>query len=334
MDAKITKQRLGLMLSYDWIKIIFAAIAGIVAWALIFTMTATKLTSSQRFTIFNYTGNVSFSQNFYDEYDALKAKGVFSYEIMELNVGDMTIDDRYGSQILETRMATGEGNAIFVGDELNKKAAYQENGETKYKSYVDSFVLGWDNYILDLDPESETGFFKRMEAYLDGFYDKGYANKESVLDKAKVEREFRARVKKNKDKRFKTEKQIQKGITQEEARIDKYRTALLKFNDYLAKGYITLEKMTCSSAYEPENVVEKFAINLCPNEETMGSLRNTVCYRKTYKDENGKEQYKYTAENMRIFFFDLAGMDKDFEYENLLYVVHLVDTHCTELKKA
>ena len=40
MDAKITKSRLGLLLSYDWIKIVGICVAVVLLWLLIFTMTA------------------------------------------------------------------------------------------------------------------------------------------------------------------------------------------------------------------------------------------------------------------------------------------------------
>ena len=59
MDAKITKLRLSRMLSYDWLKIIGAAAAVIIVWVLIFTMTATRITSAQTFTVHNYLGNIS-----------------------------------------------------------------------------------------------------------------------------------------------------------------------------------------------------------------------------------------------------------------------------------
>ena len=42
MDAKITKERLGLLLSYDWIKIACICIAAVAAWLLLFTSTATR----------------------------------------------------------------------------------------------------------------------------------------------------------------------------------------------------------------------------------------------------------------------------------------------------
>lgn len=327
MDAKITKERLGHLFSYDWIKMILASVAGILVWALLFTVTATKPFNSQKFTVCNYAGNLTFSQSFLDKYEQMKDKGVFSYEVVDLNICDMALDDQYGNTLLETRLMTGEGNVIFVNDNPNPNAMYEENGEVKYKTYLDSFVLGWDVFIDDLNPESETGYFKRLEKYLGQFYTQGYDQPNS-LSKEKVEEAFRARVKKNNDKRFKTEKQIKAGIDDEVARLDKYRAALVKFYDYVKDGYVTIEKIVCSSAYDKENVVEKYAINLCPNEDTMGGLNRTICYKKTYVDEtDGKTKEKYTAENLRMFFFSMVRQDEGFEYESLLYAVELIDTH-------
>ena len=56
MDAKITKTRLEQMLSYDWIKIVAVALAAILAWSLVFTMSATRITTTQQFVIMNYPG--------------------------------------------------------------------------------------------------------------------------------------------------------------------------------------------------------------------------------------------------------------------------------------
>ena len=56
MDAKITKKRLNLFLSYEWIKVVALIVGVIVLWSLIFTTTATRITPAQQFTIFNYMG--------------------------------------------------------------------------------------------------------------------------------------------------------------------------------------------------------------------------------------------------------------------------------------
>ena len=64
MDAKITKLRLSRMLSYDWLKIVGTAVGVIIVWVLIFTMTATRITPAQTFTIANYLGNNAMSTEF------------------------------------------------------------------------------------------------------------------------------------------------------------------------------------------------------------------------------------------------------------------------------
>ena len=56
MDAKITKSRLGLLLSYDWIKIIGICVAAVLVWTLLFTTLATRATSGQIFEIYAYAG--------------------------------------------------------------------------------------------------------------------------------------------------------------------------------------------------------------------------------------------------------------------------------------
>ena len=56
MDAKITKKRLEHLLSYDWVKMLITAVAFVMIWVLIFSLTATKVTSTERFVVQNYMG--------------------------------------------------------------------------------------------------------------------------------------------------------------------------------------------------------------------------------------------------------------------------------------
>ena len=64
MDAKITKSRLGLLLSYDWIKIVGICTAVVLLWLLIFTMTATRATTGQSFELYAYGGVSLNTMNF------------------------------------------------------------------------------------------------------------------------------------------------------------------------------------------------------------------------------------------------------------------------------
>ena len=65
MDNKITKKRLAEMLSYDWIKFIALGLAAVFVWLMIFTFTATKITTTQSFAIFNHKSNATLTSDFY-----------------------------------------------------------------------------------------------------------------------------------------------------------------------------------------------------------------------------------------------------------------------------
>ena len=114
MDAKITKKRIGRLLSYDWIKIVALAVAAIVLWSLIFTMTATRITPAQQFTVFNYRCNRTLTDTYYDSFDsALSGKNkIFSYEVIEGTTNDLTTAGEYASTLLEARTATEEASSI------------------------------------------------------------------------------------------------------------------------------------------------------------------------------------------------------------------------------
>lgn len=329
MDAKITKVRLSRMLSYDWLKIIGTAAALILVWILIFTMTATRITAAQQFTVFNYTGNVSLSSTkFYDSYEKGFEDGIFSYEVIEINENDLTTGAEYATTLLESRLETDEGDVIFLSPEGNADYAYtDENGATAYKyTYLETFLLGYRWYLFDLDWESETGFFGQMRTYLDRYYDGGYES--GVLNEAAVEADFRARIKKNKDKRYKKKSQIEKGIANDIERIKKYRDGLVEFKGYLDGGYVSLTRTQVASSENPEEwaIDGVYSLDLCPDAEKMGNLSDIAAYQKTYTNEEGNSQTVKTAENMNIAFFDLNGTEDGFAYESLLYVNYLVRT--------
>ncbi len=332
MDAKITKKRLSRMLSYDWIKIIALAAALIFIWVMIFTMTATRITPAQQFTVFNYIGNTALSNKFSASYQKTLEDGVFSYEVLEVNTNDLSLNKEYLNTLLEARFATSEGDVLYVSMENDEDTEYQDdNGETKYLSYHQSFLNRWYYNVQRLD--GDDGYFAQMKAYLNGFYKNGYEDADS-LDKALVESTFRARIKANKDKRFKKESQIAQGVQDEIARIEKYRNALVDFYNYLDAGYIEFTESTVTLSYmeEVKEITGVFSINLCPNVETMGDLQNYVSYYKSYQDENNETKYKTTAEDMHLVILDLEEVDPNFKYESLLYINSVIEDYCTELK--
>ena len=335
MDAKITKTRLSRLLSYDWLKIILAAAAAILVWSLIFTMTATRITPAQQFTVFNHEGSTPFmSTSFDDLYAKAFQDKVFSYEVIETNVNDLAANKEYASTLMEARLATEEGDVMFVPDIDDPNTAKQAEGEetVEYEfTYLETFIMRNRPYVYELDPEKETSFFGKMELYLDGFYDGGWENAES-LNEEKVETQFRARVKK--DKRFKKEKQIKQGVQEDIERIKKYRDALEKFYAWEEAGIVSFTTTVFSDREAEKDVYYPadgmYSINLCPNVKTMDGLKKYVGYNVERVDENGKKYYPVTAENMNVAFFYFDGVEEGFQYESLLFVNYLIEAALAE----
>lgn len=327
MDAKITKTRLAHMLSYDWLKIVGVAVALILFWNLLFTMTATRARPSQQFTVFNHYANAAFSDDFHDDLaQAVNGGKTFSYEVIELTTNDLTIAGDQVHTLIDARLQTDEGDVMFIPKLPDTSSAYQENGETKYKrNYLQTFLMGYRFYVEDLDPENEKiGYFYRLEQYLNKYYTQGYENAES-LDEAKIKSDFRARAKKNKDKRFKTEEQLALYEQKEVERIQKYRDAYLKLQGFLESGLVKFEDVEVLDENGTVVYSGKFALNLCPDEDKTGNLKKYAYHVETGKDEDGKDTYRNTAKDMCVMFFNTKGTEESFEFESLLYVVHIIE---------
>ncbi len=324
MDAKITKQRLSRMLSYDWVKMVVVAAALIVAWMLIFTMTATRITPAQQYSVFNYRGNRAFQfTEFQSAYKDAYKRDIFSHEVLEASTYDLTTAGSDIYTVLDSRLQTDEGDAIFVSREYDPNTEYEtEKGEVEYQyTYLQTFIARYGYYLYDINE-----YLDYMERYVKSYYDDGdYEN--GTLNEVKVEVDFRAREKK--DKRFKTEKQKKAGVLKDIERIQKYRDALVQFKAYLHSGVISLEYTTIigeNEDGEEEILVDNvaYSINLCPTEATSG-LKNYASYLKTVVNDEGKEQKVVSAENMQLCLFKLGGVNKNFVGENLIFINEMVD---------
>lgn len=330
MDAKITKQRLSRLLSYDWLKIIALAVAAIFFWTLIFTMTATRITPAQQFTVINYTSNRSLSDAFNDSYAKAFKDGVFSYEVLETNVNDLNTAGEYASTVLEARLSTSEGDVIFIPDIGDKDYAKknEDTGETTYEyTYIESFARRYFTSLYEL--EGEDGYFARLEKFLNGYYGGDYLNGE--LDTARAESVFKARIEKNKDKRFKTAAQIEQGVKDEIERIEKYCAAYKEFNGYLQEGLVeyTYVKIVYGKG-EKDFREGMYALNICPDESKAGKLKNLFAYQVTEQTEDGNNVSKATAKDMNVLFFKFGDVEESFEYESLLYVNYVIRTSLTQ----
>lgn len=323
MDAKITKKRLSQLLSYDWLKIILTAIGAIIVWELAFTTTATRILPSQNFGVYSYLGSTGTTR--FNNYANLASN--FSYEVIEGSAQDIsTGGDEYAFQLMEARLSTDEADVIMVADAPGGYIQYvTPEGEQKtVETYLQDCLYRYYSYAYRLD--GEDGYLAQMAEYLNSYYGGNYET--GVLDEKKVETDFLARVKKNKDKRYKTEAKIQQGLEGEKERLALYRQNLIDFNAYLSAGYIALTETTLHFTYENETTTLTgcYSINLCPNEDTMGNLERDIYY-VVNDEESGKT--KTTALNMNLIIVHDVETEKGFEFERLGFVNYLVETHLT-----
>ena len=337
MDAKITKKRLSRMLSYDWIKILLTIAAAVLVWMLIFTMTATRITPAQQFTVFNYLGNVSFNDTkFLDLYNEIYSDGTFSYEVLEINNNDIPSTAEYASTIMEARLATNEGDVIFVSSQPNtssEKIKNEETGEEYYQySYAESLLVGYFHQMYQLDPEKQGSYFYNMEAYLNNYY-KGDWTKSENLEEAKVSADFYARAKN--DKRFKTDEQKKAGEAKDIQRIKDYRDALEQFYGYLNAGVIEFVDVKMENVNSQEVTIEgTYYINICPSSDAqnrMEKLSEYVCYTTDVVEKDPQTGEDKVTENVRkaddmlVGFFHLNEMTEGFQYENVLFINALIE---------
>lgn len=323
MDAKMTKLRLGRMLSYDWLKMIGLALAAIFIWYFVFTVTATRITPAQQFTVVNYFGNtVAHNTDLNEKLGEAFYKDVFSYEVIETSIVDVPAGGDQGYTLLEARFATSEGDVVFVPNINDPESAYEINGEKVEQTYLQRLLRTYGHNLYNLDPNDEKGYFKQMEAYLNKYYDGGWEN--GNVNKAQVENDFRARITKNKDKRFKKEQEIAQGIQSEIERIEKYRAALKEFYGYKDEGLVTFPKTQILNREDGSVFREGvFYINLCPDVSKMGELKNFA----SYGVENEDGSIKYTAENMCVAFMKFSDLEESFQYEDLLFVNYLIQQY-------
>lgn len=331
MDAKITKQRISRMLSYDWLKIIGLALAVILGWMFIFTVTATPVLPSQQFTIFSYYCNAPITDIYRARQEGMIASQVFSHEVLEIKTYDLSEQPSMAHTLLQTRLSTNEGDLLFVPKSTDYTVSVVEDEKKKYPlTYVETAFASYSPQLFELET-----YFANMSAWLDGWYDGGHQS--GTLNEEKIQSDFIAKVTKNKDKRYKSAKAKQEGAVQEVERVRKYKNAYDVVQKAIAGGLVTLEHLQVRNADgtpmldEAGNLVceGKYALNLCPNAPTT-KMQDWYQYNSATIEE---DTVKLSAKNMCVMFLDMRAVDDSYEYESLVYVAYMLND-CYDLANA
>ena len=217
MDAKITKQRLANMLSYDWLKILLAIVFSVAALCIFFTTVRTRPTAAQHYTVYGYTG--IYRGKDFGTVDTSLKKGVFSYDILEVTTESFE-GNAYSGAAFSARRAAGEGTVLFVSD-------FDRDGEEGEN--VSDLHAMVEEFLLDPNTEREKlglvidarEYVAEGAEYLKRFFGEDW--REGTLDEAEARACFDARNGKDKRFRFNRDK-YEAGVLNEYARLEQLRS--------------------------------------------------------------------------------------------------------------
>lgn len=245
MDAKITKARIGHMLSYDWIKIVAICAVVVVVWVLLFTTLAPRATLGQTFEIYVYS-RVSLRSNL-GSLDSLHGNNSLSYSALSYDVLDMSqnnLIDGSENTVMSAHFAAGQGDVLFISSYEYDSGEDDENGDPVMTSDLYEYITGYMGYSAWLGGENEypygsaqnnpnrQDYLTSCRQYLEQYYTGDIAAASAEQDKQAIEEDFRARI--DGDNRYKRESQIQAGLVQEYERIEDLRIAYNNVVGYLS----------------------------------------------------------------------------------------------------
>lgn len=301
MDARITKQRLANMLSYDWLKIVGVIALAAVFFCVFFLMIATRPTDGQTFYVYAYNG-LTAGGDFSRLESDFENKGVFSYDILKTGSEVFDNSGMYGGTVFTARRSAGEGRVMFVSDLRTE----EEDGtvNSALLSFLDNRNTPQERFGLFTDPQI---FIGEAEAYLKGFFGEDLTGE---LDTGKARAAFFARN--GSDKRYRSSAQKEQGVKEEEERLEKLRADFLQVRDAFDKGALEYATYT---GYEGKEHFVGFS---------MKSLNLTSLVYYTVEEE-GQTVKKNDA--IALCIFDNGDREGDLKFESVNFLAYLLRTY-------
>ena len=297
MDARITKQRLANQLSYDWMKIIAAAIGVIFLFLVIFTTIATSPTNAQCFTVYAYT-DLKSGEDANLIADTLKTTKTLSYETLKVEFEAFGGND-YANEAFTARRAAGQGDVMFISD----NEILNEDGTLKTASALKTFCVNYAGVGRDTEE-----FFAECEEYLNGFFGDW---RTGDLDEEKAKQAFL--IRNEKDKRFKRDAQIQAGIESEFARLNDLRDDLRFVYDCFERGLFS------HTYFTPEGETTAQAVAIRVGGTGMSGLTRLLYH----LNEDGTA----ASNTINLIVFDNKDRNGEMEYETVTFRRYLAETY-------
>ncbi len=304
MDAKITKERLGNFLAYDWLKIVIAIAIAVAALCVFFTTVSTQPREDQIYELYAYSE--LYSGGDMAVFEEETRKNAFSYDILDVRYEVFGQYDVYEQTAYQARRAAGQGKAIFVN---GRDYVYIENGEESLKNHLVDFVeSGISNFGLETEfcnPYLDfPKLFADCEDYLSGVFGENWETSD-VPDEAAVKSVFLARNKD--DKRFRTAAKKEAGIALERARLIKLRTDYLGVRNAVESGLFSFTPYT-----SPADKTYTVALNV----GRLPKLSELVYY--TEEDEDGTVVKRTEDIHFIAYYNGKVSNDLRFESFSLL----------------
>ena len=304
MDARITKQRLANMLSYDWLKILGAIALAAVFFCMFFVMIATRATDGQTFYVYAYDG-LDAGRDFNLLENSLLDKKVFGYDILNTGSEAFKSGGMYGNSVFTARRSAGEGRVMFVSDVRTTDENGKEN--STLLGFMDYAGEERESFGLFLDPEK---FLADCKTYLSGFFGEDLSAEEP--DAGKVRETFMARN--AKDKRFRSAAKKEEGVAEERKRVKKLK------EDYLTVAQAVGDTLSYVS-YTTE--IKTHVIGF-----SMNALNLTPLVYYTVEDEEEGVTVQ-SNKDVALCIFDNGTREGDLKYETVNFLAYLLKTYGT-----
>lgn len=313
MDNRLTKKRLSDFLAYEWILVIIVAVAAIIVWELVYTVSAVRLTTGQSFKYY-YDENVAAVKDD-DFYNMLKKSNAFGYDVKELSSESLTSE----YNVLSTRLSVYEGDAIFTD------CIDGEDGSNRAKDLTDAYGYNYERLLSD------------AKAYVAAFTDA-----DGTLNETKIEENFNKRANKRVYKNALKADEI--SLADEIKRIEKLVDEIADFEKLLNSDvenlFFRYTKFEQSANNSTDGTIKDDYVAAAEREKAEGRENaiyglNLGALKGGKKDitEYVKRAGESTADGVTLLIFDFKDEQPDLQYEAIGFINAIV-RDCSDILSA
>ena len=305
MDCRITKRRLSDFLAYEWIVIIALIVACVFAWEFVYSATAVRLTTGQKFKYYYDEGVIpQNSGTLYDLFGYGTSDSVFSYDILEYKVENLQKD----YNILSVRFDVQDGDLV-----ITEKTPSKIEGAL---SRAENVIKGIDIYDIDK-------MYSDSQEYLSQFLLDGQTQvKTENLDNQKIKAYFETRMK--------NDNRLRKGYISYQEEIKRIEDLVVQTQDFKKlidnhPGFFYSVDIKEEGVYQAKQ--GRYGVDLGYLEDFGAQNKKPL----TYYVKNSKITDKTSAKDVVLLVFNFKNYQPDLQYESFGFINKIVRTCSTLL---